>query len=117
MGAAVGPPATCADHRRSGEAVAVAAHVAQPDVVLRADHQRGGDGRGGKMREAPSLNLYGCKLITDAAVKAVAKKCPQLTSLDLSGCGITNAAVKAGGGMPAAHVAQPDDAGGSPTRR
>ena len=43
-----------------------------------------------------SLNLHGCGNITDAAVTAVAAACPQLTSLNLDSCDkITDAAVTA----------------------
>jgi ribosomal protein L30E len=42
------------------------------------------------------LGNFGCGVLSDAAVKALAKNCPALTSTDLSGCGkISDAAVLA----------------------
>ena len=49
-----------------------------------------------KCSQLSSLNLYGCRRITDDAAKAVASGCPQLTFLNLAGCDkITDAAVLA----------------------
>ena len=93
-----------------------AAHVAQPVgcwritnaavTAVRRDAQR-------SRRSAPRV----CEQITDAAVTAVAEGCPQLTSLNLHDCRITDGGDGRGEKMPGAHVAQPGTAGGSPTRR
>eukprot|EP00899_Mesostigma_viride_P008376 jgi/Mesvir1/1753/Mv11890-RA.1 len=45
--------------------------------------------------ELRSLNVAGCKDVTEASLMEVVNRCPRLTSLDISGCKLENTSIKA----------------------